>query len=482
MGFPLANRKHGVHRSRMQRTWILGLGLSLGAGCFSPNAAPELDTDGSGTADTVPTSVGDATEGPDATAPTSGPPPATNSTDAPTSSSSTTVDPTASGTAGETGIGGSCSGPEDCASGVCVESECVPCGDAPQPDAACAESNPATPLCRKDGLSCVACTASSCDGSTPACKPDVGCVACDEHRQCPESACHLAGPDEGSCFDTADVVEVSDTSEFEDAFTQGNPGGQLVILLTPGTIAIGGSLSSPLAEVAIIGDGSTLQGGATSLFFNIPDLFYISNVDIEDGPSRAITCSVGEELWLDDTSVSDYPVALQSSCDVFVRRSQFRGDPGGQDLGATLQLGGTFNAVNTDFGPAGNPMFELFEAEIDIRYSTIAGNQTAVECGTVSSGVIRNSIIVSEGDSVDFACGLDYIDNASDEFDLGGAMVPSYDPSWFVVSDGSRFFLSPSGERVFDGIADWDEGDPLVDIEGDPRPQKAPGYPGVDEP
>lgn len=465
----------------MHKLWILGLGFGLGAGCFSPDETPELNTDGgatgtSGGPDTTSETPG-STQGPETTATGS-----SGTTADPTGTPSTTVDPTAEDTGTDTGIGDRCADSEDCASGVCVGLECVPCGDAAEPDAACAEADSATPVCSEDGSSCVACTAGSCDGSAPACDPTLGCVACTEHSQCPDSACHLSGPDAGSCFDTADVVEVSDSEELQQEFVQGNPGGQLVIRLTPGTIQISGGLVSDLAEVALIGSNSTITGGATALFFNIPDLFYVAGVTLEDGPSRAISCSAGEELWLDDTSISDYPIALLSSCDVFVRRSQFRGNPGGPDFGGTLQLGGSFRAVNSDFGPAADPVMDLQGGDVDVRYSTFAGNQTAISCGSPSSGQIRNSILTSVGTSVDTACGLSYIDNAVDQGFLGGTVVPSYDPSWFAVSDGSRFFLSPSGEETFEGIADWDEGDPIVDIEGDPRPQDTPGFPGVDEP
>lgn len=484
---PVRGECPGLHRRTphvklpiMKRLTAL-LPLGLLAGCFNPTESVDADTeDGPATSgETDPEgSTASATTGRD---PTTGQDTDQPETTADATSGPATTDTTVGDTESETTIGAACIESSDCETGVCVEMECVPCSDADDPDAACEEADPNSPFCGDDATTCVACTASSCDGSTPACAPEEGCVACTEHSQCPDSACHLGGPEQGSCFDVADVVEVSDTDEFEQAFVQGNPGGQLVIRLAPGTIQIAGSLVSDLAEVALLGSDSAFTGGATSLFFNIPDLFYVSNVTIEDGPSRAITCSPGEQLWLEDTSISNYTVALQSSCDVQVRRSQFRGNPGGPG-GPTLQLGGSFTAENTDFGPAGDPMFLLSDAEIDIRYSTIAGNQTGIECDGNSSGVIRNSIITNVGASVFSTCGLSYIDNAIDEEFFGGTVVPSYNPDWFTISNGSRFFLSPSGEEVFEGIADWDDGDPVVDIEGDPRPQDGPGFPGVDEP
>ena len=119
---------------------------------------------------------------------------------------------------------------------------------------------------------------------------------------------------------------------------------------------------------------------------------------------------------------------------------------------------------------------------VDLRYVTIAGNTVGIGCGADATGTIRNSIITNVGNSVDGFCPLSFVDNAIDESGMGGTEVPSFDPTWFVVSNGSRFFLSDAGQAVFADIADWDEGDPLTDIEGDLRPTETPGFPGVDEP
>lgn len=470
----------------MHRIWILGMGLGLGAGCFSPTEAPDLDTDGNGTTDAEPTDPGNTMDAPTTTASTSDTDPAATSATGLTSGPSTTLETTTTETETETGIGGSCTAPGDCASGVCVESECVPCGDTPQPDSACAESDSATPFCSEDGSTCVACTADSCDGSTPACDPQVGCVACNEHSQCPDSACHLGGPDEGSCFDTADVVEVSDTSELDAALEGAGSGGQLVLWLSPGTFDYTGfplfyyqeGVHPP--EIAMIGDDTTLTGGATTLMF-APPLLYVSDVEFSQGPGRAISCSGSGEVWLDDSSLENYGTAILG-CDTHLRRSQVLGDPTGTDFGGTLSVP-SLVATNSDLGPFGDPLLNVTES-IDLRYVTLVGNMGGLTCEAGANGSVRNSILVNPGTSVQGCNGVGFANNAHDQpgEGLGGTVVPEYDPDWFVISSGSRFFLSKSGQEVFEGIADWDEGDPLVDIEGDPRPQEAPSYPGVDEP
>lgn len=469
----------------MHRICILGLGLGLGAGCFSPNAVSDLDTDGNETT-AEPTGPGSTTDDPNTTASTSGTGPVETTTNDLTSGPTTTVGPTATDTDTDTGIGGSCSGPEDCASGVCLESECVPCSDAPEPDSACAESDSATPFCSEDGSSCVACRADSCDGSTPACDPAAGCVACDEHSQCPESACHLGGPDEGSCFDVADVVEVSDTAELDAALDGSGSGGQLVLRLSSGTFDYTGSalfyyeegVHPP--EIAMIGDNTTITGGATTLMF-APPLLYVSDVEFSQGPGRAISCSGEGEVWLDDSSLENYGTAILG-CTTRMRRSQVRGDPTGVDFGGTLVVP-RLTAENSDLGPGGDPLLNVSET-VDLRYVTLVGNAVGLSCESGADGSVRNSILVNPGTSVQGCSGVGFVNNAHDQpgAGLGGTVVPEYDPGWFVISGASRFFLSDSGQDIFEGIADWDEGDPLVDIEGDARPQEMPGYPGVDEP
>ncbi len=43
------------------------------------------------------------------------------------------------------------------------------------------------------------------------------------------------------------------------------------------------------------------------------------------------------------------------------------------------------------------------------------------------------------------------------------------DPMWFNMPGSGDFRLSLAGAAIFNDIARWTTGDPLVDIEGDPR-------------
>ncbi|MEM6296245.1 MAG: hypothetical protein AAGA54_33545 [Myxococcota bacterium] len=454
-------------------------------GCFSPDGEITPSTDGndgpgssSGAAmETVSPGTGSASGMSSADASTSASTTAGPVTGDPTSDTDTTTSPD---TFGETEAP-ACEGPGDCDAGVCVEGACVPCTDADDPDAACAARNADTPSCGDDGL-CVACTPSSCGGNTPACDPTAGCVACTEHSQCPDSACHLGGPDQGSCFDVNDVVEVSDTSELVDEMANLTSGTTLAIHLLPGNYQEMPTVFVPEgAEVAWIGaPDTTLSGGFTNLLAQgSGSLLYVYQVNFENGPGRALR--VGD-AWVDRVSVEGFTAALVVDFgETRVRRSKFRGTSEDGGLVQVFETG-SLVATNTDFGPQGNPALST-SGPIDLRYVTIAGNEGGLECQAGASGSIRNSILVNPGSTNAGGCRslLDFVDTATDTTGFGENIGP-FDAGWFVVSDESRFLLSASGQSIFEGIADWDEGDPLFDIEGDPRPTEALGYPGVDEP
>jgi hypothetical protein len=122
------------------------------------------------------------------------------------------------------------------------------------------------------------------------------------------------------------------------------------------------------------------------------------------------------------------------------------------------------------------------DSAIDLRYSTIAGNTQSIDCSNSATGVLRNNIIVGLGtSSISVSCFMSFVDNAVDGGFGFGTDVGAYDPAWFVAPGTGDFHLAGPGQATFADIADWDPGDPLVDIDGDPRPQDALGYPGIDE-
>src|SRR5690606_368738 len=114
-----------------------------------------------------------------------------------------------------------------------------------------------TPVCNAGA--CVQCTedkTSACTGGTPVCGEDFGCHPCTEHIECPDSACHLDGSDQGACFDVGDVVEVGNVAELNTAIAgiSGSDRGVIRVVAGDYTGVTAEFLSS--VEVAIIGQGS----------------------------------------------------------------------------------------------------------------------------------------------------------------------------------------------------------------------------------
>jgi hypothetical protein len=446
--------------------------LATAAACYSPNLPSSSDETGGSDTTTSDGSWATQETGP-------GEASSLDSNPMPTSDAgSPTIDV---GNGDTSTTNGGCIDAGDCALGeVCVDAICGPCDAAVDPDGACADASPSAPYC--DGpAGCAACTAAVCTGETPACSPSLGCVACTEHAQCPESACHLMGPDAGSCFQLSDVVDVSDAVEFQAEFQSLAPGQQRVFRVT-GTMPGMGSYSLVDVEIAIIGGpGAALEGGYTNLFFVDADsLLYVADAEISDGAFRAFNNDGG--LWLDDIDLYAFAVGARNSGELHVRRSRLTAqDDGGSSI--AIQSSGSLYAENSALGPDTAIGLQLEDgAAADLRYVTIAGNDAGVECGSGLSGTVRNSIVASTGATSISACnGLDWVDNGVDELGYG-EQIGAYDAAWFVDPEGGDFHLSVAGAVGIGDIAEWDEGDPLVDIDGDLRPTEVEGRPGLDEP
>jgi len=104
-------------------------------------------------------------------------------------------------------------------------------------------------------------------------------------------------------------------------------------------------------------------------------------------------------------------------------------------------------------------------------------------CNGTNSGVVRNSIVVG-ADSASVDCsGPAFESNAVDESGLGGTnqMVGAFDAGWFANPGAGDFRLTSSGETEFMDIAQWTDGDPLTDVDGEPVPIDMPSLPGYDQ-
>lgn len=403
------------------------------------------------------------------------------------------------------GMSSSTTGPECMENADCMDpaapfcggdGECVSCQAVSDPNAACAELDPAMPVC--DAGACVQCTggqAEACGGQTPVCGDDNACVACTEHDQCPDSACHLDGVDVGACFDVAEVVMVTNAGELTAALGALGATDRAVLVLGPGTygatVDVGAS-----NEVAILGQGTPILAGDGSRAVDVfsSAILYLDGVQVVNASGDGVACS-GTSVWLDDSSVrnnSQVGMDVSGGCAAHLRRSVVASNQGGgiDIAGGSLHLravaiGRNGDALSSTLGGIG-----FNGTAIDITYSTIVGNQAmtaargSLFCAGGESGEIRNSIIVGTGDSIDGCAALAFNNNAVDDAGIGGANdnVGPTMAGWFVNLGMNDYHLTTAGETTFMDIATWQPGDPLTDVDGDPIPTDMPSFPGYDQP
>ena len=377
---------------------------------------------------------------------------------------------------------------------------CVPCDAIPESDTACSELDPTAPVC-SDGQ-CVQCTddnPAACDGQTPGCNTDDNlCVACTEHAQCPDSACHLDGADVGGCFDEGDVVMASNTAQLESAFTAASADDDVVVQLTGTNYANVSVDFVANAEVAVLGDGSQDISGNTSggiIGTGSSAIVYFAGVSVAGNISGdGINCS-GTSIWLDDTEVrNNAQVGLDVSggCAAHLRRTVVRANAGGgvETSGATSLLAMENSLVVDNVGATAGPGVRVTSAEIAVSYSVLAGNGTIanpdnIECLSGATGYARNSIVSGQnGNSIVTCGGLTWENNGVDTSALGGSNenVGMYDSSWFADPGTGDYRLTTAGESEFMNIAQWQDGDPLTDIDGEPIPTDMPSFPGYHQP
>ncbi|MEM6290327.1 MAG: hypothetical protein AAGA54_03650 [Myxococcota bacterium] len=244
-------------------------------------------------------------------------------------------------------------------------------------------------------------------------------------------------------------------------------------------------------EVALLGNGETvLEGsiGANPLFFADAEVdqsqLYLSDLEWDGGPASepsyipVIGAGPGAVLWLDDVTMRG--TVQYNAGDVHMRRSNlFEG--AGIPFGfpdATIQGNGGLHLENSSIAPELEHL--RIGGNVDIRYSTVAVDGDVI-CAEDFDGVVRNSIILAGGSVVDACDGAAWDGNAVNTAGFG-SIVPDFEQSWFAPTEDTWFRLSAAGIPVFEGLAEWEDGDPVLDAEGDPRPQNSPSTPGVDEP
>jgi hypothetical protein len=284
------------------------------------------------------------------------------------------------------------------------------------------------------------------------------CVGCSFHDQCPGSACSIAN---GECFsaDAADIYEVPvEHATIQEAVDAIEAAGTIRV---SGTGIVNANISvSGDKSIAILGvDAGPEIHGATIPTFLVEGAgtrLYLQGVRIAlNGQSSGIEAD-GATVYLDETEV------VQNT--------------GG---GITLTGGASLFSRNTMIGGTNNQeAVQIASSSANIVYSTLVGNfgtSAALRCTSPQDVTVRNSILVSRSD-VDVDCsGADITFSATHDDVV-------YDDTWFNLDGGNLHLLNNAA--VFDGIAEWQAGDPSWDIDLDDRPTTdgSPDVAGADVP
>jgi hypothetical protein len=166
---------------------------------------------------------------------------------------------------------------------------------------------------------------------------------------------------------------------------------------------------------------------------------------------------------------------------------------GGVVIGAgRFRLINSVVAANGGVGALGAAVELVGSDDALILYSTIVGNQSSdvdsLECSNTVAE-IRNSIVSgAQSSSISSACDtndVSFVNSLvdSESFATGSnALVGATNPDWFADFQGGDFRLSAMAPMYWATVAQWMTGDPEHDLDGTPRPQDEPGYPGADQP
>ena len=371
---------------------------------------------------------------------------------------------------------------------------CVPCNEAPLPadaDTACAMVAPQTPVCL-DGT-CVQCTPanpSACENPTPVCDSTSNeCVLCTAHDQCGPAACNLYT---GACLPADAVVHVGgnpmvDTPNFPSlnaaVISFDGDGAQGTILVHPGM---------PDYDEAV-----TVDGGRVLAFLAAEQGPGINppqwSGNGEDQPQLVVTDAtvLMDGLQLSGNGSSDVPGLRVSGGRAWLDRSRVVQNTGGgilAEMGAELTVRNCFVGGNV----ADVDAIVLNGSTLDMLYTTVvAGNgdlgetSTSLTCAAPLTVDIRNSILVAVEDEVpEIDCaGATITFTASENATMGEGndTLGNLEAGWFVDLT-TDFHLGPAAPIDITTTAQWQDGDPATDIDGDSRDMAALDYAGADVP
>jgi hypothetical protein len=383
-----------------------------------------------------------------------------------------------------TETGPECMSSSECPVGMplCEDGACVACGDGSTVN--CASEYPELPACDAGSGECKLCTvedAAMCMGETPVCE-GFACVGCDEHSECPDSACNMST---GACMDPERVWWVNYSvmgpgtgtmadpyKEFDAAFNNILVGEEGVIYFaTPGdhdeNFLVPGDRT-----VALIGRtamGRIQSTGLPAIDMNANATVFVHEINASGGNNIGVSCA---------------------GCSAWITRSRIIGNTlGGIDVtdGGTLRLSNSF--VGGDVSD--QTVLDIVEGTVEINYSTLLGGgftAKGIRCVQGGGGsTVRNSIVgTRSGDPEIAGCSMMTMMTSVVETPFqDNTVVGDLDVGWFEDFAMGEFSIDVNDAPSEIGTAaTWLNGDPEMDINGDARPNTdgSPDWAGADVP
>mgnify|MGYP001168721941 CR=1 FL=1 len=433
----------------------------------------------------------------------------TSTTAATTGADPTTGDDTTGGPECDPGGGGAVDPACPAERPYCLAGDCVDCGALD-----CATASPSLPLCNPDTGLCAACL---CDDATPVCDPsDHSCSKCDAHDDCPDSACDL---DTGACLPAAATLWVgggtcSDDGDgdkavplcgLDEAFARVQDGAapSIALRVKAGDYAVAGSLRVPAGRVlALISGNSGLEINITSpkapaIVVDPTAKLLLDGVKLVQSGGDGLSCAQGT-MWLDRLVVqgaAKHGVA-SDGCTVTVRRSVLVGNTvaGMRIFDGSLRLENSFISGNGNYEVPGGGIYLGAGASLDVVYTTLidnraaAGNPYSIACDEdpgKESVKLRNSVAMNQGENT-LCTGSLVATTAWTTADAQGAsnLAVNFKDLGSYLADDAKIvgvYRAIPGSKL-DDLAMWQDGDPRIDFDGDPRPSgdMSPDFAGAD--
>ena len=271
--------------------------------------------------------------------------------------------------------------------------------DAPPGCVADVDCDDDLPICW-DGT-CVECTPADdgrCTSVGHVCEPVAHeCVPCDAHGDCEIGACHIF---EGTCFPAdTQVVELGGSMEsIASVAANVSPGGYLIILL-PGNEFSAHENTSPIV----------VDGGKIIAILDDAPGYPRPRIHAEEMLTYAIQITGGATLYMQGVEVSGHagmgltPLACQGAARLDARGTMVTNNVQGTSI---LDCEARFESCFFQSGSEGGAALSVAgNSDVELVYTTLvtnagAGNNAVLSCSDSSSILVRNSLLLSQGDDL----------------------------------------------------------------------------------